>query len=417
MWIGRLIFVILATLFLAGLSSCQLIKTNEEPLELKQFKARYKLASVNSNTENTLKNYSPFLTLKGVSEDNIELVSQFSGTGYSPILDDRQDLIGHLIDLNQGSIRSLFGLFEPFKKIDDFPSAPRYSGIQYDHIKSAFSKCSLAAREANNTLMEQLGLSATIEFTANDFTDTLKKYDENCLYTIDRVPDTILKVSGILLYHNRGHFDGTRRTLVPFCSATAVEKDKIATARHCFMQLDGTEYQPYSMRKMLEDGLVYFSPLSKDQEGSYIKLKPTDKLDNKAFKANEDIIYLETDRDLTNFTNSRKLEPGRYSEAIYIVGNTDLIAEFEPQNIHDRVRASIPDTCALLEVTEQGCIYHTCQTGRSTSGAGLIAIDENNKVSLLGIHNGPIGASQSCETEAGYNAIKNDNLNQGVLPL
>ena len=457
MHVVRLILSSILVLLLLGVASCSLfqdkdyrpsqienVDEDKSSLDLEYFKARYKVAPVHSTPSNEFK-FDPasdllieeitkahdesFLSFSLPSDESLllsempiesftaESFTAFSGVGYSPILETQRDFIGHLIDLNQGVLSNFPSLFEPFKKLDDFPYTPRFSGPEYDNIRLGFSKCSRSAREANNMLSGQLVFNSSTNFIINDYLKTIKEYEKDCLYTIDRVPDSILRVSGLLLYYNSGYFDGTKRDLVPFCSATAVGENLIVTAKHCFLQLDGTDYHPLSTKKLLKEGLVYFTPLSEEYNKTYIPVNSSDELKNEAFKANEDIIRLETSKPIKDFISPVKLEPGLYSKELYIVGNTDLISNLDPQDIYGRVRASIPSSCALVEVTQQGCVYHTCQTGKSTSGAGLIAIDEENRVSLLGVHNGPIGSSQSCETEAGYNEIKNDNLNQGIIPL
>jgi hypothetical protein len=50
-----------------------------------------------------------------------------------------------------------------------------------------------------------------------------------------------------------------------------------------------------------------------------------------------------------------------------------------------------------LEVTPAGCIYHSCQTGPATSGAGLLIVEPDERIRLVGVHKGPLGRSTGCE--------------------
>jgi len=86
---------------------------------------------------------------------------------------------------------------------------------------------------------------------------------------------------------------------------------------------------------------------------------------------------------------------------LWIVGSNALLGDVRRLSYPLLyVRGSAPKACAALETTSQGCLYHSCQTGPTTSGAGLLYVDEQDRVHLIGVHNGAIASAISCEESA-----------------
>ena len=77
------------------------------------------------------------------------------------------------------------------------------------------------------------------------------------------------------------------------------------------------------------------------------------------------------------------------------------------------IRGSAPTACAVLERTAAGCLYHTCQSSHSTSGAGILVPDGAGSTALLGVHKGTIAEANDCEAKPPSSL----RLNFGVTDL
>jgi hypothetical protein len=96
---------------------------------------------------------------------------------------------------------------------------------------------------------------------------------------------------------------------------------------------------------------------------------------------------------------------------VWIVGsNANLGDVGHAREPLEFTRGSSPKACAVLQVSSNGCLYHVCQTGKATSGAGVLELDAQGVVTLIGVHTATIAGATGCEVHPPFD----DRLNLAI---
>ena len=277
--------------------------------------------------------------------------------------------------------------------VDEIPS--RYSGPEYDRVKESLSEaCRRSAREYSRSTLGLLGdweIESALA-TLGDTTDPTL-YDLHCFAPMESVPVEIKRVTGILLYDH-----------VPFCSGTIVSPSFILTSKHCFVNPDtGTKKPSYSA---LINHNITFMPLTRHSGYRTFSMRPVEDPELEPFPPPDDMIVIEAfDGRFEHHARMSPLaETARCPIPVWVVGANSLVSDIGiSRPALGFVRASAPEACSVLEISSSGCLYHSCQTAPMTSGAGLLTMSRGSGVSIVGVHKGPIGRAEGCESEPPLN--------------
>lgn len=307
-----------------------------------------------------------------------------------PVVSDSQDLL-ELVAPDTAQLLFIDNLLRILQTVPGVPEDPRFSDPKFDSVKEAFSsECKESAAQIGTATLSLLAIdqSAFMEELQNALPKS-DVYESSCLVQLAEVPAAVRQVIGVLTWEKR-----------TFCSATVVGKNKILTSRHCFFDADKGKSRP-EWQALQQELIIFRTPVPHGVESAWYAMpdKSVDKTEA-AFKPFADHILLDVPgADFTRTAVIRtKLNDHELPIMAWVVGSNSILGDVKDlKNPFEYVRGSLDKTCAVMEVTSNGCLYHTCQTGGSTSGAGVLKIDENNDVTLVGVHKGPAARSTGCE--------------------
>ena len=286
---------------------------------------------------------------------------------------------------------------EPLYVIPGIPNGSKYPGIVYESLRDSFpAGCAVAAK---TYLDDPKGLRSFFEFAqigsrVAELAEGLREYDTRCFEPISKVPREILQVAGVLSVPSG---DGGNRV---FCSATIIEKDRILTARHCFFDDEGNEKEETGLG---QDGTTFFA-LAKNGRRSAFTVDALSDNDRRSVQAvpirtYEDTLVLAIRPPAAAWARPART-PLEMPSGAWLVGSNALVGDVSvATKPMVAVRASGPERgCAMLEETKLGCIYHSCQSAESSSGAGLLDYSVKDGVALVGVHTGVVDrAADECE--------------------
>jgi hypothetical protein len=311
---------------------------------------------------------------------------------FEPLIRSQQDLAGLLTGQPLGKQITAQSIERLMQAVPGIDPAGRYGGAEYGEIRDAFSiTCINSARgyrSGSQLLFQSLtpGSSpASGSFTSN--------FDSECLTPLDNIPVQLRRVIGILLDK-----DGK-----VFCSATVLDIRTILTSRHCFVRADGAEEPTH---EQLFNEQVTFQTAEPHNGRSDFTIAAPDAtaVPLVDFQASDDYLVLRVKSwDLQYHVEiaATRLPAGRTPTPAWIIGSNPTVTDVgQARKAMDFTRGSQPRACAILEVTTAGCIYHSCQTGPATSGAGVLTFDRDrpsDPVRLLGVHKGPVASAKNCE--------------------
>jgi len=212
------------------------------------------------------------------------------------------------------------------------------------------------------------------------------------LQTQDDLPIDLRAVVGVLTYKG-----------APFCTGTIVGDYKILTSKHCFVNQDGSKARAFSAYFTNQ---INFETLVTHNGLNTFRVRPPKVDEARAmlspYETGNDTLELSTAEKFTKKANVLPFMPDNFSFPIgaYLIGsniNLDDLAELKLAR--DYVRGVSPEkSCAILESTENGCLYQSCQSSKSTSGAGLLIKNSvTGDVQLIGVHRGPMDVALGCE--------------------
>lgn len=292
-----------------------------------------------------------------------------------------------------------------FLQIPGVPLGPRYQDARYDKVRSAFtSECTSAVQGYQRLLIDILSAPAS-DFSMSIFnaqhSRAASSYETECLTALANVPLTIRQVVGVLVVGGR-----------PFCSATIIGDKDLLTSRHCFVDSDSGD--SLITLDHWRDGNVSFVPATMQNSRSAFSVAPPNSAELQAiqnkFDAPADYLRLSTMRSM-QYAAVYKPAPApkiEYPVTAWLVGSNIHLDDIGQAGAPlDFVRGAAPNACALLEKTPAGCVYHTCQTSPSTSGAGMLIANTAGKVELLAIHKGTIAEAMTCETSPPQSLLLN----------
>ena len=313
------------------------------------------------------------------------------GTRLRPIIENLADL-RLFLSIEESSDTDLFSLYQ---EVPGFPDGDRFKDPKYDVVREAFTPNCIESAKAEIASLDVLAthLRNSSEFSLSELARS--DYDLHCLTPLDQVPEPIRRVAGLLTVEIAG-----RST--PICSATAIGERSVITARHCFFSADTGRALRHFAR--LQDGLVSIVFFADNGGFRTFSVRLTDSAtaSQVPFFAFEDVLALGVVEKLDNWASSRSRTLTRDSipYPTWIVGRNEVVADATRlHGLLDLVRGSGPNSCAVIDVTERGCLYHTCQTGKTTSGAGVLVLNSSGSVEILGVHKGAISRGAGCELD------------------
>lgn len=310
-----------------------------------------------------------------------------------PILQDQQDLSVYLTGERLGAVFDMARILDRMQVVPGLPDDPRYKDPRYDRVRDAFTpECLKSTQNYRSTASRLLAMSMRSASIASALPITdIASYDRDCLTPLDRIPQPIKQVVGVLVIQS-----------TPFCSATIVGRRTIVTSKHCF--IDADDGRLLESASALFARQVSFVPLvPHGGRTSFTVAEPATSLPSVAFAPGADYLTLEVkywDLEHAATLGAEALDNSKLPLAAWIVGSnatlSDVIAAKEPLAL---TRGSGPQACSVLQVTANHCIYHSCQTGPKTSGAGVLVLDATNSVRLVGVHKGPMSRARGCEDQ------------------
>ncbi|MEX0299526.1 MAG: serine protease [Kordiimonas sp.] len=298
-----------------------------------------------------------------------------------------------------------------FQVVPGMPGDGQYNGQDYPEVQQGFSAaCILAAKkyieEIDKLLASAAGAAGNIAQTwhRNISQAVVDEYDRQCLRKVDDIPAEILKVTGVLQIYRQGFSVG-------FCSGTVISANEIMTARHCFFNESTGKKE--DIFNWLEGGLLSFRTFGTNGVRNLFSLVLPETADTQEnqFSARDDFIVLEIGESFAVHADIVPAQVGQLSmpQKAWLVGNNALLGDvLTPDHDLDFVRGVGPSACSVLKVTAQGCVYHSCQSGKTTSGGGVLLHDPaSGSVTILGVHRGPAVISNACEASPPLNEIIN----------
>lgn len=274
------------------------------------------------------------------------------------------------------------------------PGLPaRYGDSKFNEVRDAFtSECKASASGYQATAISLFGSTRfSIDIAGAEVRTVGRSYDRDCLVALDSLPTAIRRVTGVLITP-RG---------APWCSATIVGPKSLITARHCFVDpLTGLATDQFAQ---LTDGRIGFLAV----EAHYGKVDFSTRWFNSVkaplgqFGPLEDRQLLEiSDGAFEHYAvaHAAAISNADMPIPVWIVGSNANLGQLGTgMPPLDYARGSAPRACAILEISSAGCLYHSCQTGGGTSGAGVLAVTPSGAVELLGVHKAAIGEAAGCE--------------------
>jgi hypothetical protein len=333
------------------------------------------------------------------------LPSMTLNTGVVPVVTSGDDL-SLLLTGGRGGTNLQDRLSHLMQIVPEVPSS--FDGPEFDGVRQDLIPCMTSAAAYRDRVLAVAG-SDDIESEANSYVSggAATSYERNCMTRLADVPIAVRQITGVLVTSG-----------VPWCSATIIGADRLLTSRHCFVHPNGTATEAYDrvFPGPESPGLVSFIAIEEhggrrsftvNWSGNPPALTP--------FTALEDWLVLV----VRSGRFDHEVRPGAQSvqsqampQSVWVVGSNahlgDLTAGGPPLAF---TRASKPKACSIVRVTPSGCIYHTCQTGPATSGAGILALAANGTVTLLGVHKARISEAAGCEATPPFNDVLNLAIN------
>jgi len=339
---------------------------------------------------------SPFLSQRQVATQGKNLPSGAAdsvliGQEVAPVVHTPQDLSRLLVNGNLAP-DLLAGNMARYMQV--IPGVPdRYSDGRFQPVRDAFTaECSQSARGYQSLGIALLRSERFLsDLSSTQTRDTSGDYERNCLTPLDQIPDAVRAVTGVMV----------NAYGVPWCSATIVGPMKILTARHCFV--DPVTGLAMPERQQLSDLRVEFYAIAPHNGFSAFNVRwPSgQEAPLGAFTTAQDYQVLTvTDGTFSKYASTKAGLPKdpTMPRPVWIVGSNATVGDVgDARRPLQFTRGSAPKACAVLEISSNACLYHVCQTGRATSGAGVLEIDSEGSVTLLGVHSATIAEAAGCE--------------------
>lgn len=312
---------------------------------------------------------------------------------FEPLVRSQRELAGLLT--GQPLVRSLTSesMERLMQVVPGLPPGDRYGDAKYTPIRDSFSAACLNSAK-NYRGRSQLLWEALAAGPAVTWTSFPSSFDTNCLTPLKDLPVPLKRVVGILLDK-----DGKA-----FCSATITGARTVLTSRHCFVRGEDGAEEPNLEQLFTEQISLQTAEQHHGRDSFSIAAPDAAALPLAPFVASDDYLVLRVkswDLQYQVATDPVRLPEGKNPIPAWIIGSNPTLADVgQAKTAMDFTRGSKPQACAILEVSAKGCVYHSCQTGPATSGAGILVYDESkpaDPVRLLGVHKGPVASAKSCD--------------------
>lgn len=318
----------------------------------------------------------------GAELDTSDLLKFFHRAGPAPVrpvLETQADLQQMLLGgwTHVGGEALQLHTQDVMQVIVDIP--PVYDDDRFDQVRKATTAA--CKRSAHDYLKMIGGLARAEDLAAlarmPQAIAASAAYDRDCLAPLATVPLVVRQVTGILVTTDS----------VPFCSATAVGKATIVTAKHCFF--DPRTGEPNAQFAELQANQVSYRALEPKTGINTFTLRAGKGAVAGAFNPASDVVLLTvTDGPMPHFARVVGNAPAATAAPVptWIVGLNTLVGDIrQARPATDFVRGSSPKGCSVVEVPASGCLVHSCQTAPGTSGAGVLEIQPDGPV-LIGVH-------------------------------
>ena len=348
-------------------------------------------APANLSEMYTLQSFSQRAAPFATAASNVADTTLFEGARsytLAPVVTSPQDLSLLLTGRNVGPDQLSERMARFMQVVPGVP--PRFSDPKFNEARAAFAACAQAA-QAYRALSLHLATSTqfALDLRSETTTTNVGAYERDCLTALDAVPVAVRGVTGVLV----------TPAGAPWCSATIIGSDRLLTARHCFV--DAVTGTPYDTFHQVPPGRIGFRSIEPHNgrhsfSTRWLRAPPLEK-----FGPLDDFVVLKI-KDWTferwAATATKAPTNAEMPIAAWVVGSNATLGDVaKARTPFEFTRGSSPEACSLLEVTANGCLYHSCQTGEATSGAGVLTLSESGSVTLLGVHNAAIAGAQGCE--------------------
>lgn len=323
--------------------------------------------------------------LKAGGADPSDAAAVPADFGIQPKIATREDLVRFAL----GALPHIEPDARFFQVVGGIPEHPWFDDVRFDPVRNGFSEsCTSSARHYLGYALDLM--SAAQPLVGSHAAQTSDSYESSCLVPLHQVPDRIRQVVGVLAIERDSHW-------VSFCSASITGPRQLTTAKHCFFDADSGE--PTPLWEELLNGAVGFHPAVPHSGLDAFSVRAVDEgIDQIAYPPYEDRMHLRVlEGPFERYAAIEPVEPSTLPLPVWVVGSNGLLGDVARlRHPMEYVRASGPEACAILHTTRKQCLYHSCQTGPSTSGAGLL-IDSASGPKLVGVHKGPLARAQGCE--------------------
>ena len=265
--------------------------------------------------------------------------------------------------------------------------------------------------EAANRLIKLQSKLPNDPVDSTVYIDAVRNYDKHCLSQIKDLPqylinNGILDIVGIIV-DNSGE---------PFCGAFRIEKNLIATARHCFFD----KITNHPLRTFNACFFILLSDL-KDLNKKYKLLRENQnsffigKNDKEiTIPSKEDYHFFYTDNIEKSLPNINYSSPNTGDKLILIGFNTTVaksqnitrLANFNIEGTYydKAIRWSTQPSCAVFYQKAE-CIYYACQCEQGYSGLPIFIMRESSKeMEICGVHISPGSGAGGCSDRPSLNA-------------
>lgn len=327
----------------------------------------------------------------------------------APVVSDAQDM-SLLLTGRVAAPQDLLAHMQRYMQV--VPTVPaKYSDPKFGDVRKAFSVCEQSARAYRELASSLAGSTQfVLDLRGAPSASSARAYERDCLVALEALPLPIRRVTGVLVAAGGA----------PWCSATVVGANRILTARHCF--IDGQKGQAHDTFSQMGQGRIGFRSVEphngrqsfsaawvQGRVPSVEKFGPTD-----------DLVVLQViDGMFEHWAQAAERLPTEEELPVpaWIVGSNATLGDVaSARTALEFTRGSSPIACSLLEVTAGGCLYHSCQTGEATSGAGVLALTQD-AVTILGVHNAAIAGAYGCEAEPPVDDVLNLAVQIGQIEL
>ena len=326
----------------------------------------------------------------------------------------------------------------PSKQVDDILAANQANQILVKPIKVSTDELSRAkkSQECRTALSNlnksfernrvDMGFDPDSAFGLNDFSTwyftttrspqqqaaaalvvkAQQAYDQACLSNavpVDVGPDLIRRAVGMFSFNE-----------IPFCTGLRTKGTEVLTARHCFLNNDGTASKFLTLAR-LQRGNIWFSYEAEPDKRFEVCTKNV--ADGEPLSISSDQLTVTIAPTIAPLSPvSLRSQPIPEGTSLYVRGYFAFGTESE---ILERMRATAYGGCIVL-FQKNGCTFHSCQALSGMSGAPVFSRAGHSfpptSLEVVGIHIGAAGLATESPSNCDFNGTKLSEGNVAAMP-